>query len=265
MVSVVDLANGQIYALGGDDSTSLFAVRLDGSIAWTKTVGALGTHYTEGPLIDAGFLYIRAGGNVQKWNAAGVLQWSTPAGGGYVNPQPSIMGDYVYINSEAGRIRKYSKNTGAEVVGSGFPIATASSGAWLVAVDGKIYHKADVLYAYNAADGSLAWSAPCGGFDSSIDLRINAPAVSGNAIYVYGYDDTKIYAFDKNTGATLPGFPSVSLNGTGGGLTLRSWNSPAVAGDKVFIGAGTSQKLKVLECRHCPGRAGVGRAPLLLH
>jgi outer membrane protein assembly factor BamB len=234
----VDVANGKIYQLGG--STTLFARNLNGSPAWTANVGTLGTNYSEGPLLDGGFVYVKAGGNLLKFNSAGVPQYSMPCPGS--NTQPALSGSFLYSNSGVGTIRKYDKATGAEVIGGGFPISTASEVASLTVVDGLIFYKADQLYVYKIADGTLAWSKADGG-DSTYS---SSPAVSGGAVYTYGADG-RIYAFDENTGATLTGFPSVVLSGGG-----RNFSSPSVAGDKVFVGAGTSQKLVVL------GAAGTG-------
>ena len=239
----VDVANGRVYQMGG---TTLFARNLNGTSAWTATIGGVGANYTEGPLLDGGFVYVKAGGNLLKYNSAGVQQFSVPCPGG--STQPALSGSFLYSNSEAGTIRKYDKATGAEVIGGGFPISTASSQASLVVVDGLIFHKADQLYVYKISDGTLAWSKAAGG-----DALYNCVAVSGGAVYAYGFDDGKLYAFDETTGATLTGFPSVSLNSGG-----RNWSSPAVAGDKVFVGAGTTQKLKVL------GAAGTASAGQVL-
>ncbi len=241
----VDAANGKVYVLAG---STLYAFNLNGTPAWTKIVGASGTNYNQGPVIDGGYVYLKAGGNLQKWSAAGVLQWSSPAGG--YNTQPSIMGDYVYSNSEGGQIQKFNKGTGVLVSGGGFPIATAGSWASLTAVNGKIFYKADALYAYDANTGALLWSKPAGGTGTYMD----SPAVGDGVVYVYGYIDSMLYAFNENTGATMAGFPSVALNPSGD----RNWSSPTIAGGKIFVGAGTSQKLKVL------GAAGTAQAGQVL-
>ncbi len=240
----VDSANQKVYALTGN---GLQAFNLDGSPAWTKAVGGTGTNYNEGPIVDAGFLYAKAGGFLYKYDSSGNLQWSSPTTG--MSTQPAIMDNYVYVNSESGQIRKYDKATGAEVTTGGFPISTAATQASLAAVDGKLFIKSNLVYAYDADDGSTLWSAAAGGDATYGD----SPAVSNGVVYVYGYTDSMIYAFDANTGAAMAGFPSVALNTPG-----RNWNSPAVAGDKIFIGAGTSQKLKVL------GAAGSAQAGQVL-
>ncbi len=241
----VDLANGKIYQMGG---STLFAFNLNGSSAWTATIGGVGTNYTQGPLLDGGFVYVKAGGNLLKYDSAGVQQYSVPCPG--IGTQPALSGSFLYSNDGGGQIRKYDKATGAESVGGGFPISTASSQSSLTVVDGLIFHKADQLYVYKLSDGTLAWSKPDGGDG----LYSGSPAVSGGAVYTYGFNDGLLYAFDENTGATLTGFPSVQLNPGGS----RNWASPSVAGDKVFIGAGTSQKLKVV------GAAGTGSAGQVL-
>ncbi|MEO8586469.1 MAG: PQQ-binding-like beta-propeller repeat protein [Acidobacteriota bacterium] len=240
----VDVANGKIYALGG--GTTLFAFNLNGSPAWTAIVGALGTNYSEGPLLDGGFVYVKAGGQLLKYSSAGVQQYSVPCPDS--SSQPALSGAFLYSNS-GGTIRKYDKATGAEVLGGGFPISTASSVSSVTVVDGFIFFKADQLYVYKISDGTLAWSKPDGGNST----YSGSPAtVSGGAVYTYGFDG-RLYAFDENTGATITGFPSVQLN-TGG----RDYSSPSVAGDKVFVGAGTTQKLKVV------GAAGTGSAGQVL-
>lgn len=243
----VDTANNKVYVL---TNSGLQAFNLDGTAAWNAAVGSVGYNYNQGPIIDQGFVYVKAGGKLLKYNSGGTQQWSTAITSG-MDTQPAIMGDYVYINTESRYIRKYDKNTGVEVLTGGFPISTASSESALAAVGGKIYHKADLLYVYNDADGSLAWSKAIGGAGTYYD----SPGVStvGGVVYVYGWDG-KMYAFDVNTGATITGFPSVALNPGAD----RNWGSPTIAGDKIFIGAGTSQKLKVL------GAAGTANAGQVL-
>ena len=149
----VDSINQKVYALTRD--SKLYAFNLDGTSAWTATVGFVGQNLNEGPIIDEGFVYIKAGNLLQKYNSSGSLQWSSSTTG--MNTQPSIMGDYVYVNSESGQIRKYNKATGTEVTTGGFPISTASVQAALTTVNGKIFLKDDKLYAYNASNGSLLW------------------------------------------------------------------------------------------------------------
>jgi outer membrane protein assembly factor BamB len=240
----VDATNGKVYVLAG---SSLYAFNLNGTSAFTKSVGSVGVNYNQGPVVDAGYVYFKAGTNLFKYDSAGTMAWSKEAGG--INTQPVVMGDYVYVNSESGQIRKYAKADGAEVTTGGFPISTGYDQASLAAADGKIFFKATILYTYSASDGSTVWSAACGG-DSTYN---DSPAVANGAVYVYGWDG-KVYAFDENTGAAMTGFPSVALNTNGD----RNWSSPAVAGDLVFIGAGTTQKLKVL------GAAGSANAGVVL-
>lgn len=227
----VDAVNQKVYVLA---SSTLFAFNLNGTSAWTLTVGTTGYNFNQGPIIDDGYVYLKAGSSLKKYSSDGVLQWSSASLGD--TTQPAIMGDYVYTNT-IGQIRKYNKTTGAEVITSGFPISTASIESPPAAVNGKIFLKADKVYAYNANTGALIWSADDGG-DSTYS---NPPAVSNGVVYTYGWDGI-IYAFDENTGATMTGFPSIALNSAGD----RNWGSPAVAGDKIFIGAGTTQLLKVL-------------------
>jgi len=242
----VDEAHNLVYALTQDGV--LYAYHLNGTSAWTKAVGAVGYNYNEGPIIDDGYVYFKAGNLLQKYNANVFLQWTAPTAG--MNTQPSIMGNFVYVNSESGQIRKYNKTTGAEITTGGFPISTEYGSAALTTVDGKIFTKGTNVLAYDANTGNLLWSQPCGGSSTWSD----SPAVSNGVVYIYGYDDSKMYAFSENNGSTMAGFPSIALNPGGD----RNWCSPAVAGDKIFIGAGTSQKLKVL------GAAGSANAGQVL-
>jgi outer membrane protein assembly factor BamB len=228
----VDAANNIVYALA---NSVLYAFNLNGTSAWTKEVGGTGNNYNVGPVVEGGFVYLKAGNTLKKYDSTGALKWSVESAGN--DTQPAIMGGAVYVNSEAGQIRKYDAATGAEVTTGGFPISTASSQAGLAVANGKIFHKADQLYAYNASTGATAWTAADGGDSTFYD----SPAVSNGVVYVYGWD-SKLYAFDEATGAPVAGFPSAELSTP----SDRNWSSPTVAGDKVFVGAGTSQKLKVL-------------------
>jgi len=234
----VDAANGKVYSLS---STGLQAFNLNGSAAWTGP-GASGTNYNQGPVVDAGYVYVNANGTLYKYDSAGTLQWSVTAGGG--SSQPAIMGGYVYSNTGSGSIRKFDKATGAEVTTGGFPISTGTQTASLAAVNNRLFFKANVLYAYSADNGSLLWSQAAGGNGSYND----SPAVSGGAVYVYGADGI-VYAFDEVTGTPSTGFPSVNL-----GSSVANYSSPTVAGDYVFVGAGRTQKLVVL------GAAGSAQA-----
>jgi outer membrane protein assembly factor BamB len=240
----VDAANGKVYALHG---SSLSAFNLNGTGAWSATVGSAGSSYNMGPVVDAGFVYMSAGGTVKKYNSAGALQWSTP--GVSNSTQPALSATHVFVNTNSGQIRKYDKTTGAEVIGGGFPIATTSSQAGLAVVNGRIFHKSEQLYAYDANTGATLWTAPIGGTST----YYNSPAVANGVVYVYGWD-ARLYAFNEATGATMAGFPSVALSTAND----RNWSSPAVAGGLVFVGAGTTQRLKVL------GAAGTASAGLVL-
>ena len=240
----IDVAHQKVYVLA---SSNLSAFNLDGTNAWNQTVGPIGTNYNEGPVIDEGYVYIKAGNKLRKYSSTGVLQWASATSGACT--QPSIMGNYVYSNSEHGQIRKYDKATGDEIKGGGFPISTSSGVSTPAVVNGKIFFKGIQTYAYDANTGALLWQQPSGG-DSTWS---GSPAVYNGVVYVYGWDGI-MYAFDENTGTPMAGFPSTRLNPSGD----RNWNSPAVADDKVFIGAGTSQKLKVL------GAAGTANAGVVL-
>ena len=229
----VDATNGHVYALAGG---SLYAFNLNGTPAWTRSVPGSGANYNEGPVVEGGFVYINASGTLIKFDAGGAPQWTTPGAGGG-NTQPAILGGFAYVNTEGGQIRKFDTTTGTEVVGGGFPITTAASQTALTAVDGMIFNKSGLLYAYRSSDGALLWSQPDGG-DGTF---YGSPAVANGFVYVYG-DDGLMYGFSETTGATATGFPSVLLNAAGS----RNYASPSVAGDKVFVGAGTSQQLKVI-------------------
>jgi outer membrane protein assembly factor BamB len=243
----VDATNKKVYALAG---TTLYAFEFNGTTAWTKEVGATGNNYNVGPVVDGGFVYLNAASKLQKYDSTGALQWSSSGAG--ANTQPAVMGSFVYLNSEGGQIRKYDKSTGKEVTTGGFPIAIGSSGAGITAANSKVFIKANKLFAYNASNGEALWSAEDGG-ENEVGGINDSPAVLGGFVYTFGWDG-KAYAFNETTGAPATGFPSAELNTPGD----RNWSSPAVAGDKVYIGAGTSQKLKVL------GAAGTGSAGVVL-
>jgi outer membrane protein assembly factor BamB len=172
----IDTIHNLVYVLCED--SYLYAFHLNGTTAWTKNVEGSGTNYNEGPLVDDGYVYVKEGGALQKYDYTGALQWSSLANG--YNTQPSIMGNYVYTNDESGSIHKFNKTTGLETLTGGFPIPTGYSSSALTTVDGKIFHKADLLYAYDASNGNLLWSQPCGSSSTWYD----SPAVSNGVVYV---------------------------------------------------------------------------------
>ena len=59
----VDAANQKVYVLAGGN---LYAFNLNGTSAWTRSVGSVGGNYNQGPVIDAGYVYFKAGNTLQK-------------------------------------------------------------------------------------------------------------------------------------------------------------------------------------------------------
>lgn len=128
--------------------------------------------------------------------------------------------------------------------------------------DGKVYvgSQDGSLYAWNGANGKLAWSYPTGGAIASSPAVANgrvfvlssggifyaidattgkliwqrsigadsdsSPAVAGSNVYVGTNHDGDLYAFNQATGAMLWNFP------TSGAL-----DSPAVSGGIVYVGS----------------------------
>ena len=72
----VDAANAKVYALAGG---SLYAFNLNGTSAWTATVGPTGRNYNMGPIVDGGFVYLKADSTLKKYNSPGYFSGRCPA------------------------------------------------------------------------------------------------------------------------------------------------------------------------------------------
>jgi outer membrane protein assembly factor BamB len=174
------------------------------------------------PVVVDGLVYVASKENhLYALDAkTGEKKWSYKTDG-LLFGSPSISGDLAVIGGDDGDVFGLDRKTGRMIWKY-----TAKSGIFSTpAIGGNLVYvtsKDQTLIALDFQTGEEQWSYPVGGEAS--------PAVVEDTVYV-GSDDGAVYAFDANVGG-----PPLWLFATGNEGLL----SPVVAGDYVYLAAGTS-------------------------
>ncbi|HTJ12197.1 MAG TPA: PQQ-binding-like beta-propeller repeat protein [Dinghuibacter sp.] len=200
-------ANGVLYMAGGDGNDSnLYALDANtGAKLWSFKAASpwqgtpavyQGVVYL-GTSVDNTFHAVDATTGQQKWS----YKSSQPGDGWGV---PSVYNGSVYASCLVSSTYSLDLSTGALNWSRG----SLSPGS-PVAVGGLVYvsgydssGEMGVLYALNAADGSIAWTNPIYQLNGS-------PTVSNGVVYVGSYEH--FYAFNAATGAQIWSVPQGSL------------------------------------------------------
>ena len=219
------VADGRVY-IGSSDG-KIYALNLDGSLAWSYTAG--GGPVESSPAVADGRVYVGSGnGKVYALNSStGALAWSYETGAP-VGSSPAVADGRVYVGSDDYKVYALDASTGAlawsyQTFG---PVLSSPAVA-----DGRVYVGScdDKVYALDASTGALAWNYTTGGW------VLSSPAVADGRVYVGSWDSMrgigKVYALDASTGALAWSYT------TGG--AVRS--SPAVADGRVYVGSGNGK------------------------
>lgn len=171
-----------------------------------------------------GFLYAldpSTGDKKWEYNAAANIQGS-----------PLVMKDYVYVPSEDGFIHKLDAKTGKLVIKYTTPkgqVITTPTGE-----NGFVYFGSsnDTMYCWDAVADTIEWKHKVGG-------AIYSSALLYDTLVVFGCNDGKVYALDKEDGLQVWAFNP----GTASGFT----SSPAFLDSFIYIGGtdGRMYELKV--------------------
>jgi eukaryotic-like serine/threonine-protein kinase len=226
------VVGNRIYAGAGEDGVYCLDAAT-GKPIWHRG----GMHIDASPAVANGRLYLGTGyGQLRALAldaATGKTAWETASDLPVWGP-PAVAGGKVYFGTGNGDFVKSADApkgavlcldaaTGKQVWRRDLPDAalTAVSLAGTHAVtgcrDGKVY-------ALDAASGTIAWSASCGG------PVVASPATDGRQLYVAG--GGKITALDLNDGAA--GWTLDLAAQTAADVKLFS--SPAVAGGRLYVG-----------------------------
>jgi outer membrane protein assembly factor BamB len=213
-----------VYA--GDEDGVVYAInRADGSERWrTETDGLV----RSAPALADGRAYVatRQGTLYALDAGTGDVLWQFATGEDISNlpaalSSPAVHDGMVYFGTPGGSL---------------YAVETDGTEQWRLDADGDVYaspaiangtvYIADTaggVYARDATDGTSLWSASVG---SGVDA---SPAVAGGTVYVSVSDGT-VRALDAGDGTESWSFDT-------GSFVMVS--SPAVTGDRVYVGSGT--------------------------
>jgi outer membrane protein assembly factor BamB len=213
-----------------------------GGLRWRVQTGG---PVRSSPVVSAGVVYVGSSdGNVYAIDRqGGAIRWRADAGAA-VTSSPAVASGLVIVGARDGKWFAFDAGTGRErwrlTTGADLPLpwgyesgdrytsspVIAGQVAFLGSGDG-------VLRAVDIATGKVQWQARTAG-------RIRStPAVSSNLVIV-GDADGVVYAFDRATGAAKWRHETEghTLHSGDFGYDRRTiQSSPAIAGDRVFVGA----------------------------
>jgi len=160
-------------------------------------------------------------GNLYAFTTNGTLKWKATTGGPILS-SPAVASGNLYVGSNDGKVYAFTANGALKwsAVAGGPIVSSPAVANGIVYVgcagDGKVY-------AFNASNGTPAWSAPA----ATGGLNYSSPAVAKGNVYI-GSLDGRVYAFNAATGASVWASPA-----TGGIIE----SSPAVSSGRVFVGS----------------------------
>ena len=214
------VSGANVYVGGGDDKLYAFRGTTGATVAGFPV--ALDGFIASSPAVANGIVYIgTTNGTLYAVRASnGALVWSvTTSGASFDQSSAAVANGVVYIGSISdNKLYAFKAATGAAV--SGFPVTTGFSIKSSPAIaNGIVYVGSEdaYLYAFDAKNGALVWSAASG------DRFNSSPAVANGVVYA-GSLDHRLFAFDAKDGTEL------WVAATGG-----SYSSPAVANGVVYV------------------------------
>lgn len=224
-----------------------------GALRWRVATGTVipfpwghesGDRYTSSPTVVGKVVVFGAGdGNVYAVDVAtGNVRWRARTEG-RVRASPAVANGTVYVGSFDGRVYAVDLATGrqrwrfdtegAALHSENFGFDRRSIQSSPAVVNGVVFVGArdGFVYALGASDGRLRWK-----YDHKISWINSSPAVVDGVVYDGSSDAQFVQALDASTGREL-------WRTTVGEIV---WSSPAVAGDRVFVGDGAG-RLNVLD------------------
>ncbi len=222
-------AVGDTLYVGSQDSFFYAIDRATGALRWKFKAKAM---FKGSCAVFAGRVFTGCVDNhVYCLHAStGRLLWSYDTGTD-CDSSPTIHGNCVYIAGESGFVHCFRPDTGALVwrtfVGGreGPPGSNGAETTPAIA-DGRVFvaNFSGELYALRAGDGAVLWKARTGD-DTDV-----SPVVANGLVYVAAEQRSPyVFAFDVRDGRLRWRF--------GGDFTRGFWSTPAVVGDRLYIGA----------------------------
>lgn len=196
--TAVTLDGDRVY-VGTSFSGDLYCVALDGETIWTR--GSAASSYA--PAVADGSLFFAHGSQVVALTDTGENDWSRDLGANVVTP-PAIDSDTLYVGRSDGMITALSTSGGVlwsyntEQDKGLYELAIGPSG--IIATDGT-----GTVHAFDDTSGQR-WT-----FDTDSDNSGNqggkypvyAPVVSGEYVFVLGFDESIYMLHDRGDGVEL--------------------------------------------------------------
>ena len=212
----------------------------DGSVRWTRD---LPSRSESSPLLDRGKLYFGSeNGTVYAVNAHnGNVLWTYHAAGA-VKASPTLAGGRLYFGDYAGYVQAIRESDGRRVWrsgGDGGLLGGSTFYSTPAAVFGRVFVGGTDgrVYAYDAANGSLAWARQTGSYVYSSPAVTNVAGV-GPTVYVGSYDGT-FYALSAYSGAVRWSYDA------GGRIS----GSPTILGGLVYFAVLGTHRTIALDLR----------------
>jgi outer membrane protein assembly factor BamB len=200
-----------------------------GTLLWQATAGSGspgGGMANSVPAIDNANVYVGTDyGLCSLQLSNGALNWCN--GPDDLGIAPAVAGGVVYANTSSSGFYAFNEMTGAQIWqytpsqgGGGFfdPPAIAGNTVYFSTID------SGPIYALNASNGSLLFTAGAGSFNTE---TLSSPSLAGGVLYVTC--NSGLCAYNASTGALL-----ISTGGIGAG-------SPSIANGRVYFGCGISR------------------------
>ena len=220
---------GDTVYIGSQDSFFYALDRKTGKLRWKFQTGAM---FKGSCAVFAGRVFTGCvDNNLYCFDAAtGQLLWKYNTGHD-CDSSPTIYNNCVYIAGESGFVHCFRPDTGrlvwrTFVDGLEGPDGSDGSETTPAIAEGRVFvaNFTGQLYALNADNGAILWVAKTG------DDTDASPVVANNMVYISAEEKSPyLFAFDVRSGRLIWRF--------GGDFTRGFWSTPAVVGNRLYIGA----------------------------
>lgn len=194
-----------IIVVGSADGT-LYAIRPDGTSAWTFPTGS-DINYSSPAIGKDGTIYIGSDGYLYAITAEGILRWRQPTDNSS-NSTPTIGPDgTIYIGSAWSSTFGYLyafEPDGTPIPGFPFRVDGAISSSPTLSHNGTMIFigTSGGTYAVHSNGSSIAWSHPTSGTISS------SPTLDKDGKLYVGSEEGKTYVLSSTNGLLLASFPN---------------------------------------------------------
>lgn len=218
------IKNGTVYI--GDYGGRCYAYNAaNGSVKWTYDIPSPYKNINSTPILDGATVYFASyDGKIYALDANnGTYKWASNSTGNPIMSGMSLVNGVIYVGALP-KLYAFNAATGSTKWVTPNPANTQYSSSPTVVENNVFIGGEDgVMYAFNKADGTIAWSKTLG--TGSI---VSSPVYKNGIIYVGG-GDGKMYALQSSTG-------NVSWQNSDAGSTQNIYSGPTLSERMVYSG-----------------------------